>query len=115
MKIPIPKKGETIEINKDIFIEELNEKALLKSIEGTKGRIELTVDISKYRKKDTIISIMSIGRKGWAIGAGPNDTEIKMGVDYEDLSVKEKLIGKLDMKIVNITIIRNGNWKFTVK
>lgn len=58
---------------------------------------------------------MSIGRKGWAIGAGPNDTEIKMGVDYEDLSVKEKLIGKLDMKIVNITIIRNGNWKFTVK
>ncbi|MFQ9978592.1 hypothetical protein [Clostridium cadaveris] len=115
LKIPIPKKGETIEINKDIFIEDLNEKALLKSIEGTKGRIELTVDISKYRKKDTIISIMSIGRKGWAIGAGPNDTEIKMGVDYEDLSVKEKLIGKLDMKIVNITIIRNGNWKFTVK
>ena len=114
-KLPIPKKGETIDISKEVFIEDLNEKVFLKSIVGTEEGIEITADAAKYRNKDSTISIMSMERSGWAIGSSPEDTEIKMGVDYEDLSVKEKLINKLDVEIVNITIIRQGNWNFTVK
>ena len=114
-KLPIPRKGETIDISKEVFIEDLNEKVFLKSIVGTEEGIEITADAAKYRKKDSTISIMSMEKSGWAVGSSPEDTEIKMGVDYEDLSVKEKLTNKLDVEIVNITIIRQGNWNFTVK
>lgn len=114
-KLPIPKKGETIDISEEVFIEDLNEKVFVKSIAGTEEGIEITADAAKYRKKDSTISIMSMGRRGWGIGASPEDTEIKMGVDYENLSIKEKLTNKLDVEIVNITIIRQGNWNFTVK
>lgn len=115
LKLPLPKKGESIDISEEVFIEDINEKVFLKSIARTEEGIEITVDAAKYKKKDSIVSIMSMGRSGWAIGSSPEDREIKMGVDYKDVSFKEKLTNKLDVEIVNITIIRQGNWEFTVK
>ena len=115
MRLPIPKKGERIYIGEEVFIKDLNEKVFLKSIERTEEGIEITVDVGKYKRKDSLISIMSISRRGWCIGSSLDDTEIKMGVDYEDLSIKEKLTNKLDAEIMDISIIRHGNWTFTVK
>ena len=51
IKVKIPEKGETIEVNKEIYLEDIDEKILLKSIKGTEESVELYFDDISLKRK----------------------------------------------------------------
>ena len=114
LKLDIPKKGEIIEINKEIYIEELDEKILLKSIKSTEEGIEIKFDTGKYKKENSDIIILGQDRPSWGIGSSDEDRNITMGVYNEDLTLIESLTGKINLKITRVHLNKYGNWKFEI-
>ena len=114
LKLDIPKKGEIIEINKEIYIEELDEKILLKSIKSTEEGIEIKFDTGKYKKENSDIIILGQDRPSWGIGSSDEDRNITMGVYNEDLTLIESLTGKIKLKITRVHLNKYGNWKFEI-
>lgn len=116
INIKIPDKGEEIEINKEIYIEDLDEKAILKSIKNTGKEIELYFDTGTLRKeRSDIFMIGAFGRSSYGIGASPEDKTITLGIYDEDLTIVEKLINKVNIKISRVDIIKYGSWNFTIE
>lgn len=67
MKLDIPKKGETAEVNKEIYIEELEEKILVKSITNTDEGIEICFDTEKFEKEDSNVIMVNTFGRGWEL------------------------------------------------
>lgn len=112
----IPKEGEEIEINKEIYIEELDEKVILKSIKNTEKEIELYFDTGTLRKENSdLIMIGAFGRSSYGIGASPDNRTITFGIYEEDLTTIEKLTGKVSIDISSIIVERYGTWNFTIE
>lgn len=112
LRLNIPKVGETIELNEEIYIEELDEKILLKSIKLTDEGIEVKFDSGKYKKEDTEIVILSQDRSSWAIGSSEDDRNINIGVYNEDLTLIERLTGNINLTITKVSLRKYGHWNF---
>lgn len=115
LKIDIPKKGKNLEINKEIYIEELDERILLTAIRSTEEGIEIDFNTEKYKKLDSDIEILSQDRSSWGIGASDEDRNITIGIHYEDLSLIEKVTGKVKLKISKASLIKHGEWNFNIE
>lgn len=112
----IPKEGEEIEINKEIYIEELDERLILKSIKNTGKEIEMYFDTGTLRKENTDIIILgAFGRSSYGIGASPDNRTITFGIYDEDLTAIEKLTGKVSIYISSVIVDRYGSWNFTIE
>ncbi len=114
LKLNIPKVGETVELNEEIYIEELDEKILLKYIKLTDEGIEVKFDSRKYKKEDTEIVILGQDRSSWAIGSSEDDRNINIGVYNEDLTLIERLTGEINLTITKVSLKKYGHWDFKV-
>lgn len=114
LKLDIPKKGEIVELNKEIFIEELNQRIMLKDIRSTDEGVELHFNAKELKSDNNEVFILSSSGRGWTIGSDPKVGEIITGVYTEDLSFKEKVTDKLDFEIKKVGISKKGEWKFDI-
>lgn len=114
--VKIPKGGEETEINKEIYIDELDERLILKSIKNTGKEIEVYFDTGTLRKESSdLIMIGAFGRSSYGIGASPDNRTITFGIYEEDLTTIEKLTGKVSIDISSIIVERYGTWNFTIE
>lgn len=112
IKVDIPDKGETLKINKEIYIEELDERILLKSIKATDEGFEINFDSGVYKKENTSIIILGQDRSSWAIGSSDEEQSITMGIYNEDLTLIEKVGGKIKLRINTVSLSKDGKWNF---
>lgn len=113
IKINIPKKGEKVEINKVISIDELDEKILLKSIAREDNKLEIKFDIDKYSKENSMLVIMrGTGSIYYgSIGASEEDKSIIINIDTKDINLIDKLAGTFNFEINGIQLRKYGNWR----
>lgn len=113
IKINIPKKGEKVEINKVISIDELDEKILLKSIAREDNKLEIKFDIDKYSKENSMLVIMrGTGSISYgSIGASEEDKSIIINIDIKDINLIDKLAGTFNFEINGIQLRKYGNWR----
>ena len=115
IKVKIPKKGETIEINKEIYLEDIDEKILLKSIKGTEESVELYFDVNKFKKEDSQIVLLNASFRNHGCIGSADGSPIIMNFDYEDLKLSEKITGRLDFELGGVDLYKIGDWNFTIK
>ena len=115
IKVKIPKKGETIEINKEIYLEDIDEKILLKSIKGTEESVELYFDVKKFKKEDSQIVLLNASFRNHGCIGSADGSPIIMKFDYEDLKLSERITGRLDFELGGVDLYKDGDWKFTIK
>lgn len=114
IRLDIPKEGQTVEVNKEIYIQEIDEKILLKSITATEEGIEIDFDSGEFKKDNTYIVLLGQERGSWAQGSIA-DESITMGIYDDDLTIIEKITGKVNLKIKNIKLDKSGEWNFIIK
>ena len=115
ISVKIPNVDETIQLDMDIYFPEINQKVLLKSITRTSNGVELIFDTKKYAKDNSvIIGLTPSFRNCWGTG-NYEDNTITIGFDNEDLSLSEKLTGKIKFRIKDIDLYKMGNWDFTIE
>lgn len=115
LSLEIPKEGESIELNKEVLFDEIGEKIIVTSIKKQNDDIIINFKFSKNEEEDRFIyMVMSGGRSGGAMG----DMELLIGdvnIDARDLTLSEKLIGKVKLNLKKIDIMQEGNWEFTIE
>lgn len=111
--LDIPKEGETIEVNKEIYIKEIDEKLLLKSIRSTEDGVEINFDSGEFKKDNTYVVILGQERGSWAQGS-LEDKSITLGIYKDDLTIIEKITGKINVRIKNIKLDKSGEWNFRI-
>ena len=115
IKVNIPKKDETVIVNEEIYIEDLDEKIVLKSIKRIDNSIELSFDVNKFKKENSQIFIINAGFRNHGVIGSADGSDIIMSFDYEDLKSLEKATGKLEFYINTVDLYKKGNWEFTIK
>lgn len=115
IKVKIPEKGETIEINKEIYLEDIDEKILLKSIKGTEESVELYFDVKKFKKEDSQIVLLNASFRNHGCIGSADGSPIIMSFDYEDLKLSEKITGSLNFELGGVDLYKVGDWNFTIK
>lgn len=115
IKVKIPEKGETIEINKEIYLEDIDEKILLKSIKGTEESVELYFDVNKFKKEDSQIVLLNASFRNHGCIGSADGSPIIMSFDYEDLKLSEKITGSLNFELGGVDLYKVGDWNFTIK
>ena len=115
IKVKIPEKGETIEINKEIYLEDIDEKILLKSIKGTEKSVELYFDVKKFKKEDSQIVLLNASFRNHGCIGSEDGSPIIMSFDYEDLKLSEKITRRLDFELGGVDLYKIGDWNFTIK
>ena len=115
VKVNIPKKDETVIVNEEIYIEDLDEKIVLKSIKRIENSIELSFDVNKFKKENSQIFIINAGFRNHGVIGSADGSDIIMSFDYEDLKLLEKTTGKLEFYINSLDLYKKGNWEFTIK
>lgn len=113
IRLDIPKEGQTVKVNKEIYIKEIDEKILLKSITSTEEGIEIDFDSGEFKKDNTYIVILGQERGSWAQGS-LDDKSITMGIYKDDLTIIEKITGKINIRIKNIKLDKSGDWNFII-
>ena len=115
IKVKIPEKGETIEVNKEIYLEDIDEKILLKSIKGTEESVELYFDVNKFKKEDSQIFLLNANFRNHGCRGSADGSPIIMNFDYEDLKLSERITGRLDFQIGGVDLYKDGDWNFTIR
>ena len=115
IKVKIPEKGETIEINKEIYLEDIDEKILLKSIKGTEESVELYFDVKKFKKEDSQIFLLNASFRNHSCIGSADGSPIIMNFDYEDLKLSERITGRLGFELGGVDLYKVGNWNFIIK
>lgn len=115
IKVKIPEKGETIEINKEIYLEDIDEKILLKSIKGTEESVELYFDVKKFKKEDSQIFLLNASFRNHGCIGSADGSPIIMNFDYEDLKLSERITGRLGFELGGVDLYKVGNWNFIIK
>lgn len=115
INVKIPKKGETIEVNEEIYIGDIDEKILLKSVKRTEESVELYFDLNKFKKEDSQISLINASFRNHSCIGSRDNLSIVMNFDYKKLNLSEKITGKLDFNIGSVGLIKEGKWNFTVE
>ena len=115
IKVKIPEKGETIEINKEIYLEDIDEKILLKSIKGTEESVELYFDVNKFKKEDSQIVLLNASFRNHGCIGSADGSPIIMSFDYEDLKLSEKITRRLDFELGGVDLYKDGDWNFTIR
>ena len=115
IKVKIPEKGETIEINKEIYLEDIDEKILLKSIKGTEESVELYFDVKKFKKEDSQIFLLNASFRNHSCIGSADGSPIIMNFDYEDLKLSERITGRLGFELGGVDLYKVGNWNFTIR
>ena len=114
IKVDIPKKDETLEINKEICFEDLDEKVVLKNITRIDNTIELRFDVNKFKKQDSEIIILSAESRNHGMIGSADGSDIIVSFDYDDLKLMEKINNKLDFNINKVDLYKKGCWNFTI-
>ena len=115
IKVKIPEKEETIEVNKEIYLEDIDEKILLKSIKGTEESVELYFDVNKFKKEDSQIFLLNANFRNHGCSGSADGSPIIMNFDYEDLKLSERITGRLDFQIGGVDLYKDGDWNFTIR
>ena len=115
IKVKIPEKGETIEINKEIYLEDIDEKILLKSIKGTEKSVELYFDVKKFKKEDSQIVLLNASFRNHGCIGSEDGSPIIMSFDYEDLKLSERITRRLDFQLSGVDLYKAGDWNFTIR
>ena len=115
IKVKIPEKGETIEVNKEIYLEDIDEKILLKSIKGTEESVELYFDVNKFKKEDSQIFLLNANFRNHGCSGSADGSPIIMNFDYEDLKLSERITGRLDFQIGGVDLYKDGDWNFKIR
>lgn len=115
IKVKIPEKGETIEVNKEIYLEDIDEKILLKSIKGTEESVELYFDVHKFKKEDSQIFLLNANFRNHGCSGSADGSPIIMNFDYEDLKLSERITGRLDFQIGGVDLYKDGDWNFKIR
>lgn len=115
IKVKIPEKGETIEVNKEIYLEDIDEKILLKSIKGTEELVELYFDVNKFKKEDSQIFLLNANFRNHGCSGSADGSPIIMNFDYEDLKLSERITGRLDFQIGGVDLYKDGDWNFKIR
>ena len=115
IKVKIPEKGETIEVNKEIYLEDIDEKILLKSIKGTEESVELYFDVHKFKKEDSQIFLLNANFRNHGGSGSADGSPIIMNFDYEDLKLSERITGRLDFQIGGVDLYKDGDWNFKIR
>lgn len=113
IRLDIPKEGQTVEVNKEIYIKEIDERILLKSITSTEDGIEINFDSGELKKDNTYVVILGQERGSWAQGS-LEDKSITLGIYKDDLTIIEKITGKINIRIKNIKLDKSGEWNFII-
>lgn len=120
ISLKMPDKGETVEINKEVKLKGLEDKIVVKSItnnngEHLNGDYIITLDYSNnYDESRFIYMSYQSFRSGGSMG-DPENKLSEIYLDSEDLSVSEKLRGKIKLRLDEIKVKQYGNWKFIVQ
>lgn len=120
VSLKLPKKGETENINEEIKLNGLKDRLVIKSIINNNGQYEngdyvITLDFSdNYDSSRFIYMARQSFRSGGTMGDPENKcSEIYLNVD--DLSLSERLLGRVNLKLDSLLVKQYGNWEFTVK
>ena len=107
--LELPKEGEIIEINERVKIDDLGE-ITIKSIEREDNLYKIIIGSENFGNDNIKGVIARLSRNGaGAIGFG-DGTEGEINIEREDLTLKEKLIGKLNFEIDSMGIEAIGDW-----
>ncbi|MBU3109240.1 hypothetical protein [Clostridium gasigenes] len=115
LKITIPKDGELVELNKEITVDSINEKVIATSIENRNNEIVINFKFFKNEDKDRCIDMISQTSRA---GGSSGDRELLIGninIDNDDLTIIERLTGKIELKANKIGITQDGNWEFKIE
>lgn len=110
-----PEDGETIEMEKEIDFKETGDRVYITSVENRDEEYIFSMDYSK--NQDEARRIIMSGESFRSSGA-MGDPENKCGelyIDKEDLSLKEKLLNKIDLSIGRIEMEIDGHWVIDIQ
>lgn len=120
VSLKLPKKGETDEFNKEIKLNGLKDRVVIKAITSNNGQYEngdyiITLDFSNnYDDSRSIYMATERFRSGGSMG-DPENKCSEIYLDKEDLRVSERLLGRIKLKLDGILVKQYGNWEFEVK
>lgn len=120
VSLTLPKKGETRELNKEIQLQGLKDKVVIKAITNNDGQYEngdyiITLDFSdNYDSNRFIYMARERFRTGGTMG-DPENKSCEIYLDKEDLSFNERFLGKVKLNLDSILVKQYGDWQFTVK
>ena len=115
LSLEIPKEGESIELNKEVLFEEIDEKIIVTSIKNQDNDIIINFKFSKNKEKNRYIYMV---RQGFRSSGGMGNMELLIGdvnIDVENLTLSEKLTGKVKLNLNKIDMMQEGEWGFIIE
>lgn len=114
LNVQIPDKGEEVEINKEIYIEDIDKYIMFDKAKGTEDSIELLINTDICENENINIFMLLANRK--VRGSCESDYEkLTITIDRNDLSLFEKISGKINFDFERIDTVSKGTWILEVE
>lgn len=110
-----PKYAGDYKLNQELSFEGIDDIAKITEVKRSNDEVVIGLDFSNNNSSDRFI-YMVLDSSKYSGGMGNMENLIgEINIDYEDISIFEKLTRKINLKLDDIDILQKGNWKFTIE
>ena len=110
-----PEKNGDYLLNKDLTFKGIEDKVKITEIKKIKNDIVICFDISNNTSDDRLIYLFNDTSRP-SSGMGDRENMIaEIHLDYDDLTLYEKLTGNIRVNIDQLDVLQKGSWEFTIE
>ncbi|WP_027631845.1 hypothetical protein [Clostridium hydrogeniformans] len=110
LRIPIPKEKEEVIINKDLTFHGIKEKATVTKVSNEDNKVSIYFNMEEGNR-----TIKEISLEGRSYGGEFNEKNNRLEVitiDKDNLTLKDKITGNINLAISRLTIKEKGKYRF---